>query len=207
MFYRVKLSPLSIESGPGDLPAALAGLDHASLADLSAALNPCPPEWVGLGFWPGFAAYAPYDPTTQRLSDQVDPTPDPVTRTVVVTPLVVNLTSAEIKAGIQAALTQRVAAVKAEAARRILAIAPEWAQRNLTARAADLALLYPGTKGIDLPEPERSEYLAGQAVWERIRAIRDASNSIEAALAAAAAAKGASEADVRAVDVVFMRPE
>ncbi len=206
MYYEIDLSGPRIIRGPAALPRELVGLAHDNLADLSSALDPCPAEFAGIGYWPGVPVPPAFDAVLQRLSSQMDEVPDPATCTVVVTPLVVNLTPAEISAATQAALAQRVAAIKVEAATRILAIAPEWAQRNLTARAADLALLYPGTKGIDLPEPERSEYLAGQAVWERIRAIRDASNSIEAALAAAAT-KGASEADVRAVDVVSMWPE
>lgn len=88
------------------------------------------------------------------------------------------LTAAEL-----AALRKElIVLVKAEAGRRILDIAPSWRQANLTARAADLALLYPGTKGAELPEPERTEYLAGQAVWAAIMAIRDASGEIEAAV-------------------------
>ncbi|WP_431861339.1 hypothetical protein [Azospirillum sp.] len=74
----------------------------------------------------------------------------------------------------------RISEVKEEASRRILAVAPDWKQRNLTARAAELALLYPGVKGVDLPEPERAEYLAGQAVWDRIKELRSVSNDIEA---------------------------
>lgn len=104
-------------------------------------------------------------------------------------------------------LAERIAAVKAEASRRILSIAPEWMQRNLTARAADLALLYPGTPGDQLPEPERSEYLAGQVVWDCIRAIRQASNQIESALSAAASVDGATVLDVRAVDTDAGWPE
>ncbi len=89
---------------------------------------------------------------------------------------------ARATAGVRAA---RIADVKAEAGRRILAVAPEWQQRNLNARASELALTYPGLRGEELPEPERSEWTVGQAVWSRIKAIREASNTIEAALVAA----------------------
>ncbi|CAO3447822.1 hypothetical protein [Azospirillum argentinense] len=81
-----------------------------------------------------------------------------------------------------------VAAIKAEAARRILAIAPEWKQRNVTARAAELALQHPGTRGEDLPEPERTEWREGQALWDRIKAVRSASNAAEEAARAAGTA-------------------
>ena len=73
----------------------------------------------------------------------------------------------------------RLHAIKACARQRILALAPEWKQANLIARAAELALVYPQLRGADLPEPERAEYLAGQAVWTAIKAIRAASDSIE----------------------------
>lgn len=81
-------------------------------------------------------------------------------------------------------VAERIALVKAEAERRILQIAPLWRQANLTARAAELMLLY-GLRGDDLPEPERTEYREGQAVWTRIKSIRAASGVIEQAVAAA----------------------
>lgn len=71
---------------------------------------------------------------------------------------------------------EMVAGVKAEAQRRILEILPEWKQRNLTARAAELAI-----KGVsNWTAEETSEYEAGQAVWDRIKAIRAASDALEA---------------------------
>ncbi len=94
-------------------------------------------------------------------------------------------------------LAERIATVKTAASERILAIAPLTKQANLTARAAELALVYPGVRGVDLPEPARSEYLVGQAIRDRINAIRDASNQIEAQLAAAATDRAA----LLAVDV------
>lgn len=118
-----------------------------------------------------------FDAATHRMSDTFTDTPDPDNGRIIR-----HYDAEPIPP--EEALAERIAAVKAEAGRRILSIAPEWMQRNLTARAVELALLYPGTKGVDLPEPERSEYLAGQAVWERIRAIRAASNQIETTLAA-----------------------
>lgn len=71
---------------------------------------------------------------------------------------------------------QMTANVKAEAQRRITAIMPEWKQRNLTARAAELAI-----KGsANWTAEEQAEYSAGQAVWDQIKAIRIASNTLEA---------------------------
>lgn len=69
-----------------------------------------------------------------------------------------------------------VAAVKEEAQRRILEILPEWKQRNLTARAAELAI-----KGVSNWTPEeQAEYEAGQAIWNQIKAVRAASDALEA---------------------------
>lgn len=66
--------------------------------------------------------------------------------------------------------------VKAEAQRRILHILPEWKQRNLTARAAELAI-----KGqSNWTTEETAEHTAGQAVWDQIKAIRTKSDEIEA---------------------------
>ena len=66
--------------------------------------------------------------------------------------------------------------VKAEAMRRILALCPEWRQRNLTARAAELA-----DKGRDnWTAEELAEWSAGAAVWAQIKALRAASDVIEA---------------------------
>lgn len=67
-------------------------------------------------------------------------------------------------------------AVKAEAQRRIYAILPDWKQRNLTARAAELAI-----KGqANWTPEEQAEVTAGQAVWDQIKAIRAASDALEA---------------------------
>lgn len=66
--------------------------------------------------------------------------------------------------------------VKAEANRRIIAICPEWRQRNLLAQAAILA-----EKGrANWTPAELTAWEAGQALWNRIAAIRAASDQIEA---------------------------
>lgn len=65
--------------------------------------------------------------------------------------------------------------VKAEAERRIIAICPEWKQRNLIAQAVMLQ-----HKGHDKWTAEdRAAWNAGQALWEKIAAIRAASDVIE----------------------------
>lgn len=72
-----------------------------------------------------------------------------------------------------------ISKVKAEAGALILAYCPQYKQANLTARAAELALTFPGTAGLDLPEPYRSEFLMGQAIWDHIKSIRAHSDVME----------------------------
>lgn len=77
------------------------------------------------------------------------------------------------------------AAVNVEAGRRILLIAPEWRQRNLTARAVVLSAMHPAQVPDEWLEPYRSEWAAGNAIWERINAIRAYSNVLTVAIASA----------------------
>lgn len=79
---------------------------------------------------------------------------------------------------------EAIAVTKREAERRILAIVPEWKQRNLTARAVELSAIHAGITPENYPEPDRSEWMAGQALWDRIKLIRAASDQIEAEIAA-----------------------
>lgn len=66
--------------------------------------------------------------------------------------------------------------VKAEAYRRIVAVVPEYRQRNLIARATELL-----RKGVDnWTADEQAEWDAGQAIWDQVKAIRAASDAIEA---------------------------
>lgn len=73
----------------------------------------------------------------------------------------------------------KIAEVKAEAQRRIYLVAPQWKQANLTARAAELAL-----QGGPANAQEIAEMAAGVALWTRIKALRVASNAIEAEIGA-----------------------
>lgn len=68
------------------------------------------------------------------------------------------------------------AMVKAEARRRIIAIADEDRQRNLTARGVELLRIGPASWTPD----EQAEANAIDAVWQQIKAIRAASDVIEA---------------------------
>jgi hypothetical protein len=108
---------------------------------------------------------------------------DATTGTSVETPLSAE-DQAQIAADSQAYLDAlpglMIQAIKAEAGRRIEALCPDWKQRNLTARAAELALA--GTA--NLTDAEVAEIAAGQAVWDAIKAIRAASDQLEAGISA-----------------------
>lgn len=85
---------------------------------------------------------------------------------------------------LDAARTEAIAAVKAVAEHRILAILPEHKQRNLIARAVEIAATHAGLSPELYPEPERSEWSTGQGLWERIKALRAASDRLELSIAA-----------------------
>lgn len=73
-----------------------------------------------------------------------------------------------------------VKAIKAEAQRRIYAICPAWKQINLTARSAELLRIK-----IDAgrwSDSEIAEAAQIDSVWEKAKAIRAYSNTLEAAI-------------------------
>ena len=72
-----------------------------------------------------------------------------------------------------------VSRIKMEAGLKILDFCPQYKQANLTARAAELSLTFPTLKGEELPEPYKSEWAAGNAVWAHIKALRAYSNGLE----------------------------
>ncbi len=169
MHYPVRLSDLSIIGPAAPVPTELSGLDQSSLDDLSAALDPCPPQWEGVGFWPARSEAVLFDPMTQRLSDQVDETPDPTTKTVTARPLVVSLTPAEIAARAAAAgeaLKQQVA----DAVQRHLDAAV--AARNYSSAAA--AVSYVGDPNPQWDAEGRAVLAWRSAVWTACFAALDA---------------------------------
>ncbi len=85
---------------------------------------------------------------------------------------------------VAAVRAEAVALVKSVARRKILAILPEHAQRNLIARAVEIAARQGGSPPDQYPEPERSEWSAGEALWARVKALRAASDRLEAVIAA-----------------------
>ena len=150
--YKVQLEPLAILSGPEALPPELAGLDRASLADLSAALDPCPDQWAGVGYWPATRAAAPdFDPQTHRLSGAVSTTADSETSTVVETPIAAELTNEMRREAVRAAgeLTPLQFQLRLTQAERIAIRAstdPEIVDyRELAALAQSINLLDPMT--------------------------------------------------------------
>lgn len=78
----------------------------------------------------------------------------------------------------------KVLQTKAEAQRRIYVLVPQWKQANLTARLVELH-----QKRLDfgvLTQAEQDEVTVGQALWNRVKAIRAASDLIEADIQASA---------------------
>jgi len=74
----------------------------------------------------------------------------------------------------------RVKLVKEEARKRILALYPEWKQANMTARAVELLDIFRLNGEWTLEET--AEYEAIKAAWAQIKAIRAASDAVEAEL-------------------------
>ena len=72
---------------------------------------------------------------------------------------------------------EQKAEVKAEARARILARLPDWKQRNMTARGVELINLRASRP---LTADEQAEAVALQAAWDWVRAVRTASDAIEA---------------------------
>lgn len=70
-----------------------------------------------------------------------------------------------------------VEAIKAEASRRILVKYPEWKQANMTARAVELQDLWRANGS--WTAAETAEHTALLAAWAEVKAIRDASDTLE----------------------------
>ncbi|XHS78482.1 hypothetical protein ACFJGW_00495 [Burkholderiaceae bacterium UC74_6] len=74
-----------------------------------------------------------------------------------------------------------IAAVKELARVKILGFLPEWKQSNCNARMNELNLIRFSRA---LTDDEAAEVSMLQAIWDEAKAVRDASNAIEAALTA-----------------------
>lgn len=104
-----------------------------------------------------------HEPTLEAATVAVQITPENVTQVWTVT---------------RRSLEVQHAAVKTECGRRIYASFPQWKQANLTARAAELINLKI-INGTLTPE-ETIEFAALQSMWDWIKAVRAASDAIEA---------------------------
>jgi hypothetical protein len=71
---------------------------------------------------------------------------------------------------------KHIAKIKEEAQARIFEIIPAWKQANLTARAVELTAI---RQDRAWTKEEQDEWNAGQAIWDRVKAIRAASDIIE----------------------------
>lgn len=155
-YCAVHLSTAARLSDPGPAPTELDGWPDEALADVAAAVDPCPEQWRGVGFWPVVVPVPmEHDPETQRLSTETDLTVDVGDRRVLAVPLVVNLTTDEIQerqrtkaladlAALDAVLpraTEDVVAVLTEAQRAAL---PPILRERLAAKARARTVLAGG---------------------------------------------------------------
>ncbi len=85
---------------------------------------------------------------------------------------------------VEAILAQKITDVKVTAGNLILSYCPQYKQANLMARAVELALQFPGLRGDQFDEPYKTEWSAGQAIWDNIKAVRNHSNALEAEVTA-----------------------
>lgn len=98
MYARMELKE-GAASQPAALPFQLLGLADESLADLSAALDPAPTTFAGVGYWPvDVQPTPPFDPRSQTVSTDVDLDVDTDARRVRATPRLRDLTAEEIDA-------------------------------------------------------------------------------------------------------------
>ena len=79
-------------------------------------------------------------------------------------------------------ITEKTIKIKAIAGEKINSIFPEWKQRNIIARSTELT--EKKADGIALTQPELDELIIIKALWSRVKAIRVASDAIEADLTA-----------------------
>lgn len=78
----------------------------------------------------------------------------------------------------------KISDTKAEAQKRIYARLPQWKQANLIARAVELH--EKKINGGTFTQGEQDELAAGFALWDKVKAIRAASNLIESEIKASA---------------------
>jgi len=87
---------------------------------------------------------------------------------------------------------------------KIYAFLPDWKQSNCNARMNELNMIHFSRAWTD---EEQTEVAGYQALWDRAKAIREASNVHEANLTAIANTEGATLADILAYDYTTGWPE
>lgn len=73
-------------------------------------------------------------------------------------------------------LEKRILEIKTIAQNKIYDIIPAWKQANLTARAVELTAI---RQERSWTKEEQDEWNAGQALWDKVKAIRSASDILE----------------------------
>lgn len=110
MYAKIDLSDDSIVS-VGALPSDLVGLTQASLDDMSAALDPCPAEHDGYGYWPVTIVYASITGDQKNDTANPDDTVNTGPKTVTRTYPAIDLEGSEATAALAAAIAKRQAEI------------------------------------------------------------------------------------------------
>jgi hypothetical protein len=76
LYQRKLLSDMSAIGPAAVLPSDLDGLEPATLADLSAGVDPCPPEYAGQGFFPVADPPAPPAPDSALAFEELFTAPE-----------------------------------------------------------------------------------------------------------------------------------
>lgn len=106
-----------------------------------------------------------HEPTLEAATVAVEITPEQVTQVWTVQ---------------RRSLEVQHAAVKTECGRRIYTPFPQWKQANLTARTAELVNKKVEFGALALTPEETVEFAALQSIWDWIKAVRAASDALEA---------------------------
>lgn len=107
---KIRLSDHAVISA--GLPSELIGLDRASLADLGAALSPCPASLDGAGYWPRSYVTPEVDATFERLTAEVEIEVDVEGKRTVATYIVEDLSPVAARANLNAALRAKRIAIR-----------------------------------------------------------------------------------------------
>ncbi len=93
---------------------------------------------------------------------------------------------------------ERLAEIKPLAEAKILSILPEYKQRNTLAMGLEAAVTY-GADPTGWPADLQAAFAEAQTAWAAIKAVRQASNNLEAAISASATVQEVAAVDLSAV--------